>query len=136
VKQLLQHGADVNLPGGKHGYALQAAVCSHHDDDHTPVIKALLDAGADVNAQGGRYGTALQAAAYHNLQHVEILIEHGADVNARGGRFGSPLLAAKAKGLKRVVKLLMEKGAIDDDASVSIPKDEYVKKPSIHMHLG
>jgi ankyrin repeat protein len=116
VTLLLEHGADVNIRGGKHGFTLQAAVCYypyHKPDTNTSFLKLLLVAGADVNAEGGLYGSALQAAAYRNVHRVKMLIEHGADVNQKGGRFGSPLGAAKANGLYRVVKLLLEHGVED-----------------------
>ncbi|KAG8820239.1 hypothetical protein FRC17_010213 [Serendipita sp. 399] len=115
VKLLLERGADVNLVGGKHGSALQAACCSHSDSaESNRVIELLLKYGANVNQKGGKWGTALQAAAYHHQSYVEILLKHDADPNIKGGRFGSALNATRKKRFPRVVKLLMQQGAIDD----------------------
>jgi len=105
ARLLLQHGADVKIPGGRTGNALQAA-CSrtiHPVSNWAPnwfnrkalVVQLLLDYGADVHAQGGEYGNALQAAAYTgNTSVVDLLLRHGADVHAHGGFFGSALQAA------------------------------------------
>ncbi|KAH0490059.1 hypothetical protein TgHK011_001544 [Trichoderma gracile] len=117
---LLERGADVNAPGGKYGFPLQAA-CAKSDREE--YVESLLDKGADVNAQGGEYGNALQAACHHNpfrysqpkpknTRVVEQLIDRGAKVNAEGGRFGTALQAACESGCdKGIVNLLLAKGA-------------------------
>lgn len=127
TRLLLQHGADVNIPGGRTGNALQAA-CSRtiHSDPNRfsrkmRVVQLLLDYGADVHAQGGEYGNALQAAAYTgNTIVVHLLLRAGADVNAVGGCYGSALQAASACGIGepwnvkssgRIVRLLLDRGA-------------------------
>ena len=101
---LLEHGADINLPGGQYGFALQASACSSSCDPD--VMQYLLNKGANVNAVGGEYGTALQAAACHHKAYVEMLLKHGADPRIEGGKYGSAIAAAKEKGFNRVVKLL------------------------------
>ena len=101
---MLEHGADINLPGGQYGFALQASACSSSCDPD--VTQYLLDKGANVNAVGGEYGTALQAAACHHKAYVEMLLKHGADPRIEGGKYGSATAAAKEKGFNRVVKLL------------------------------
>ncbi|PNP46217.1 hypothetical protein TGAMA5MH_02252 [Trichoderma gamsii] len=91
---LLERDADVNVPGGKFGYPLQAACAS--GGSCLEEIKLLLDRGADVNAEGGYFGTALQAACSKGKYEpiVHLLLDKGADVNSRGGEYGSPLNAA------------------------------------------
>ena len=59
VEILLDHGADVNVQGGRYGNALQAAIAGHAACE---AIQLLLGHGANVNAEGGAFGTALQAA--------------------------------------------------------------------------
>lgn len=56
----------VNVHGGRHGNALQAA--SQGGDEK--VVQMLLDRGADVNAQGGDHGNALQAASQGGYETV------------------------------------------------------------------
>jgi ankyrin repeat protein len=79
VRQLLEHGADVNAQGGVYGTALQAASARGHAE----IVRQLLERGADVNAQGGENGTALQDAS--DGGHAEIvrqLLEHGVEQGA------------------------------------------------------
>lgn len=121
TRLLLKHGADVNIPGGRTGNALQAA-CSRtisldsHRFSRVRVVQLLLDYGADVHAQGGEYGNALQAAAYSgNRSVVDLLLRHGADVNAHGGFFGNALQAAvfhpKSRQSEHMVWCLLKSGA-------------------------
>ncbi|KAL7809038.1 ankyrin repeat-containing domain protein [Trichoderma gracile] len=116
---LLERGADVNAPGGKYGFPLQAACAKSDNEEH---VKLLLDTGADVNAQGGKYGNALQAACHYDLPEstkmpentrvLEQLIDRGADVNAQGGRLGTALQAACASGCRGgIVNILLANGA-------------------------
>ncbi len=122
TRLLLQHGADVNIPGGLTGNALQAA-CSRKNDfgplkfgRKALVVQLLLDYGADVHAQGGKYGNALQAAAYTgNPSVVDLLLRRGADVNAHGGLYGNALQAAifhpKSRRSEHMVWYLLKSGA-------------------------
>jgi len=121
TRLLLKHGADVNIPGGRTGNALQAA-CSRtisldsHRFSRVRVVQLLLDYGADVHAQGGEYGNALQAAAYSgNRSVVDLLLRHGADVKAHGGFFGNALQAAvfhpKSRRSEHMVWCLLKSGA-------------------------
>ncbi|KAK4060549.1 uncharacterized protein Triagg1_10674 [Trichoderma aggressivum f. europaeum] len=113
IRLLLDHGADVNLKGGKYGFPLQAACSVAYDiyengqprerwyrrESDTPgirlhltaiatdAVKMLLDEcpNIDVNARGGIFGTALQAAAYSGqTASVQLLLDHGADVSSNG----------------------------------------------------
>jgi ankyrin repeat protein len=105
---LLDHSADVNTQGGRHGNALYAAAFQGNE----AVVRFLLDHGADVNTQSGRYGNALQAAAYQgNEAIVRHLLDHGADVNTQGGTCGNALRAAVFNGYEAIVRLLLDHGA-------------------------
>jgi len=44
---------------------------------------------------------------------VQLLLERGADVSAVGGYYGTALKAASTGGYRRVVQLLLERGAAD-----------------------
>ncbi|ETR98546.1 ankyrin, partial [Trichoderma reesei RUT C-30] len=116
---LLERGADVNAPGGKYGFPLQAVCAKGGPEEY---VKLLLDKGADVNAQGGEFGNALQAVCHYRhprlrirpeiTRVVEQLIDRGANVNEEGGRLGTALQAACASGYDEgLVNLLLAKGA-------------------------
>ena len=42
---------------------------------------------------------------------MQLLLDKGAEVNAQGGRFGNALQAALEGGYKKIVQLLLDKGA-------------------------
>ncbi|CAI6336391.1 unnamed protein product [Periconia digitata] len=128
VKQLLDHGADVNAEGT---YYLKS-VYAHHSD--TPlcgaaengfmgIAKLLLKKGAQVNANGGLNGNPLQAAAQGgHTEMVELLLNHGADVNAQAPYFDygmyefwqvGALYIASLAGHVDVVELLLSQEGID-----------------------
>ena len=110
VKLLLDHGADVNLHGGRYGNALQAAVYKGSLD----IVTLLLDHGADVNVQGGYYGNALQAAASGGtLEIVKLLLERGADVTVQPNSEGrdSLLHVATASNNLALLEILCNAGA-------------------------
>ncbi|KAK0634136.1 ankyrin repeat-containing domain protein [Immersiella caudata] len=109
VRILLAAGADGNATGGKYGNALQAA--AHHGGEF--LVHKLLQhvPKIDVNAQGGYFGSALQAAAaaWVGEEVVELLLDHG--VSAQGSDCGSALLAALMNDRKKVVEILLGRGA-------------------------
>lgn len=117
----MENGADVNAQGGEYDNALQAACCRGHIE----VVKWLVENGVEVNAQGGHYGNALQAACGSFIRYrreekrlaiVMFLLDKGADVNARGGEYGTALTAARHNDYPKIVEILLEAGAIDDDS--------------------
>ena len=111
VKQLLDHGADVNA--------------RKHSDGATPlyiaaqqgcleVVKLLIDNKANVNISLESNGdTPLHAAAYSGYTEVvKQLLDHGAEVNARKNTDGAtPLYLASLRGHEDIVKLLLAKKA-------------------------
>lgn len=129
---LLDKGADINIQGGEHGTALQAAAYWGRED----VVQILLRRGANVNAPtsticsfswhdatcngldgvcasdvrltNGRHGSALQAAACHGKEQiVKVLLANGADVNAKGGEYGNALQAASYWGHDGIIRMLL-----------------------------
>ncbi|KAJ7482175.1 ankyrin repeat-containing domain protein [Mycena galericulata] len=108
VLLLLQKGANINVPIGRHGSALGAATWG----GNVEIVQLLLEKGVDVNLPGGRHGSALGAAAWSGeMEIVHLLLENGADVNLPGGQYGSALGAAAWSGKMEIVCLLLEKGA-------------------------
>lgn len=113
---LLNHGADVNLGGGKYGFPLQSA-CSIKQEHGVSMTKHLLEkcSEIDVNAEGGHFGSALQAAVdSRQIESVRMLLDKGADINASGGIHRSALNAAIFNGHWDIVEVLLERGAIPD----------------------
>lgn len=106
---LIQHGADVSIGGGQHGFPLQAAAVM---PDSIETLEVLVSHGADVNQRGGEFGTALHAAAYfNNREKVQYLIAQGADIHAKGARFDSVMRCAIQHGNTDAFILLFKEGA-------------------------
>jgi len=114
VRDLVQHGADVNATAGDRFTALILA----STNGHTSVVRALLDAGADVNQsvqgnwQDDLQRTALGAAARGGHRSVaEALVAAGAEVDGHGRGDATPLMEACAREHHAIAKLLIEHGA-------------------------
>ena len=108
--------ASVQIPGGRYGGTVQAAVRS----GNPALLAMILAKGGNVNTPGGEFGSALQAAAYMgDIDMVEALLEQGADVNAVGGKWGCVMNAARKSPKKseeereQVLSLLKEYDAKD-----------------------
>ncbi|KAF8540648.1 ankyrin repeat-containing domain protein [Trichophaea hybrida] len=93
---LLDHGADINAHGGRHGTALAAAAHA----GNVGMVQLLLKRRADPRAHNTN---ALIAAieGSHECRDgrfyeavVALLLDVGVDVNARGGSYGSALATA------------------------------------------
>lgn len=137
---LLKHGADVDVKGGKYGFALETA-CAAEFRELYPTIdinynsaktKWLLQQCPDinVNAQGGVFGSALQAAAFSGqTESVKLLLGHRrkANVNARGGKYGSALNAAIVRGYWDIVEILLQEGATPDCHLQQQPDEEWLE---------
>ncbi|KAF7344146.1 Ankyrin [Mycena venus] len=83
VRQLLQHGAEVNAKSRAGNVALQAAVLRRGRS--LDIAELLIQNGADVNADGGEYGTPLQIALgvpEASRTIVEMLIKNGAEIDS------------------------------------------------------
>lgn len=108
VSDLLNRGVEVNIKGGRYGYALVAAASKGHET----MVRVLLENGAEVDAGGGDTGTALQWAAVRgNEAIVRLLLENGAEVNAGDGDRGTALHLAAVGFSEAIVRLLLENGA-------------------------
>lgn len=134
---LLDHGADVNFKGGKHGFALQVACAKEFDvyDNNVNTVsnitKFLLQQypNINVNEQGGIFGSALQAAAFSGqTDSVRLLLDRGADVNARGGKCGSALNAAIFSGYWNIVEILLQARATPDYRLRQQPDEEWLQR--------
>ncbi|KAM3069673.1 hypothetical protein ACMFMG_010391 [Clarireedia jacksonii] len=115
VKELLDHGFNVNKKSEEFGSTLAAAAAGCYEaKDSGPYMKTfqvLIESGVKVNARGGLHGTALYAAAaYGHIDLVKLLLDKGAAVDAQGP-LGTPYQMAKYAGYSRVMQLLEDRGA-------------------------
>ena len=108
VKELINHGANVNLVFEDAAALIHACV-----GGHTATVAALLLAGADVNAGTIDGTTALMYAIQVRSESiVRVLLHGGADVNARDGDGATALhIAAEKAGHDSMVRLLIANGA-------------------------
>ena len=106
VHQLLQAQANVNLVGGLHRHALNAAAYSGHAE----IVQLLLEHGVEIEpADEYRYGSALGAAARKgHVDIVRLLIQKGWSVNRKFKTYYSVLVVAATYGHAEVVQALLE----------------------------
>ncbi|KAJ7190338.1 ankyrin repeat-containing domain protein [Mycena pura] len=107
AQMLIEHGADVNHPGGQYGNALRMVSAQKQED----LVHLLIEKGANVNASG-KHGTALYtASARGHKDIVQLLIRKKADIDSVGGKYGTPIQVASIRGKIGIVRLLIEAGA-------------------------
>ena len=108
VKELLDHGANVNIPDSEGRTALhKAAVYGRYD-----IARELLAHGARINAVDEDGRTALFHAVFRgDIPLAVLLIDNGANVNAEAGPRRTPLHEAVRGGHLSSVKLLVWSGA-------------------------
>lgn len=127
VRFLLDHGANVNIGGGKNAFPLQSACAKEQNSELTSLLLATCP-DIEINAAGGLFGSALQAAVHSRQEDsVHLLLEKGADINARGGRYGSALNAAVFRGFWEIAEILLDKGAIPDSKRLPEPDEQWLE---------
>jgi len=88
---LVNHGANVQIQGGKYGGIVQAAAVG----GHVEILELLLGPRwrGNVNAVGGEFGTPLSAAvAFGHVEATRVLLDAGATVDIKDvGRYGCPI---------------------------------------------
>ncbi|XP_017763227.1 PREDICTED: kinase D-interacting substrate of 220 kDa isoform X5 [Eufriesea mexicana] len=108
VRELINHGADVNAEDGDNWTALLCAA----KEGYTDVCLELLEHGADLEHRDMGGWTALMWATYKGRSPtVTMLLARGADVNAHGNFHISSLLWAAGRGYPDIVKDLIAHGA-------------------------
>ncbi|XP_020296518.1 kinase D-interacting substrate of 220 kDa isoform X3 [Pseudomyrmex gracilis] len=108
VRELINHGADVNAEDADNWSALLCAA----KEGHTDVCVELLEHGADLEHRYMGGWTALMWATYKGRSAtVTVLLARGADVNAHGNFHISSLLWAAGRGYPDIVKDLVAHGA-------------------------
>ena len=127
VRLLLEANADVNKPTGDAGWTPLHCAINQPDRPHayglysgpesTACVRLLLEAGADATLQNGQGFTPLHKAAYYgNASVAEALIAAGADLNVKDLVYqrGSPYAVALENGHRRVLRVLLQHGAVPD----------------------
>ena len=119
VKELIQHGANVNAQDTRGWTVLMFASIACNID----TMGVLLDCGARVNAMSfePHAMTALHHAVYarqtvhvpptQRVDAIRLLLSRGADVNLKGGYGYSALHYPVEQGNSTVVRLLLDYGA-------------------------
>lgn len=108
LRALISQGLDINAPGGRHGFPLQAATASNE----LPAVMLLLESGATASQIGGKCGCALNAAALNgSVATVKLLLDRGASVSGRDVEENTPLHYAVWYQYMDVVPLLMSHGS-------------------------
>ncbi|PVH78848.1 ankyrin, partial [Cadophora sp. DSE1049] len=81
AKQLLDMGADVNLPVGR---KVLTPLHIAAGEGHANMVAVLLSAGASTQAQSDSKSTPFyRAARSGNIEAIKLLLEKGSDINAR-----------------------------------------------------
>ena len=108
LRQLLDHGADINAPSSWERTPLMGAALS----DHLACMKLLLDRGADINATSSYGYTALiWAVQYGSAECVKLLLDRGAKIDQRSRQTGglearTTLEWAQKSGRPEIVALI------------------------------
>jgi hypothetical protein len=106
VRQLLNHGADVNAKDAGLNSALIIGAANPE------IVRLLVERGALVNTVNNMGETPLMiAVGKQNDEGIRILVRHGASVNAANNNGKTPLMSAAAEQNIEAVRILVQHGA-------------------------
>jgi ankyrin repeat protein len=109
VKQLLMHGADINVQDWSHTTALHLASESDHFWASAKLRPSQLNIKANINGQDIFMGD--HPTSNRRSDTVQILINHGVDVAALDMTQQTPLHIASSSGGVEIARLLIKHGA-------------------------
>ena len=114
MKVLLdEYLVDVNVRNKNQGTPLHVAASQAQPEG----VRILLQHKAEINARTKDGATPLHFAAFKrkdgHLEAARILLDNNADVDARMDNGATPLSLALANGNTRMIKLLRERGATE-----------------------
>jgi ankyrin repeat protein len=111
VKELLKHGAHVNIVNGLDYFTPLYHACWY---GYHRIAKVLLEHGADIHYTYPKDGsTALHVASgngYHRI--VKLLLDYSANIHSTQINRRTPLHIASLNGHLKVMKLLLGRGAV------------------------
>ena len=117
VKNLVEHGADVNSVPGKSGSPLQSVFLRFTDNEEDlseELLRYLIKKGADVRAQGGDFGSPINAAAFAGTpSSIGLLLDEGATVEVSDGFGRTPIHFAAVQGSDNFERILQAGGNIN-----------------------
>ncbi|MGB6977122.1 MAG: ankyrin repeat domain-containing protein [Gammaproteobacteria bacterium] len=110
VKELLAHGADINIRTIDQGDApLHVAALG----DHVEIVKLLLDSGARINLKNFFNLTPLLLAVKQGcIRTVKLMFDRGADYRIRDGDGLTPIHWAAELNYPNIVELLCQKFSV------------------------
>lgn len=128
VEELLEKGADVNIPAVENFYDNEFGetpllYMTYKEEEYTPAVEYLLEKGANVNYQDAAgYSALYNAASRGHSNIVQLLLAKGAKVDAETTRDKyipldkessgwTPLMEACVKNHPTVVSQLLQAGA-------------------------
>lgn len=111
VRNLVDHGAEVNVPNSDGRTPLHYSIEDHHDDTFLALIECAADCSAQDKNGDSPLHRALQVFSYSKLK-IETLVKNGADPNIKHSRGKTPFHGMREQnGLHEILPLLMEAGA-------------------------
>lgn len=121
VASLIEHGANVNLPGPKHMLwpATYKPQC----------LQILLSHGADFKKCPGILELA---TSINNIDSVRILIKAGVDINAKKDQVYTPLCTSIRDDLPDIFHLLLSKGANPNVMASEYPAFKCITHNRVH----
>ncbi|XP_008184045.1 kinase D-interacting substrate of 220 kDa B isoform X2 [Acyrthosiphon pisum] len=108
LRELINHGSDVNIEDNDNWTALICAA----KEGHTDICAELLDHGADIEHRDMGGWTSLIWSSYCGYTNLaNLLLDRGADINAHGNFHITALVWAAGRGHTKLACSLIARGA-------------------------
>ena len=93
-------------------------------DGQVDLLRQLIEAGENMNQTDRSGYTGLHWAAFNGHQNCVTLLLHNdviqrLDINAKDSKGGTPIMKAAVKGNSAIVKMLIDKGALVSNYSLT-----------------
>lgn len=97
--------------GGKAAACSASVFVNHARHGELEAVKRFVAAGMDVNVRGDGRIALIEAVEHRNLEMVRFLLKNNASPNIYDSSGWTPFLSAVQLGNRKIVELLIEKGA-------------------------